>query len=308
MSKYLITGASGFIGTKLVQELERNGEEIIAVVRNEKSNISEIADREHTKIVVCDMDNIENLCELVKDEHIDACIHLAWEGSTGAERADYSMQLRNVENTLKLVRTMNKMGVKRMIFAGTLAEMDVLHYHGLDGSQPNAVSHYGTAKLSAHYMSKAECANNGIEHIWCYLANTYGEGNQTNNFVNFASKVMLEGKRAAFTSGEQMYDFVYVKDIARAIYAVTKSGKNYTSYYLGSTKQRPLKEYIKMIRDAINPSIELHLGEIPFKGTSLPDEMFSSQKLVEDTGYVPKYTFEETIKPTITWLKEAINL
>ncbi len=306
MSKYLVTGANGFIGSALVEELSLAGEDVIAIVRSKKSDINRISKLPKVKIVYCDMDDVEALYDKISDRDIDTCIHLAWQGSTGVERANYEMQLKNTINSIKLIEVLNKINVKRMVGAGTLAELDVLNYHGLDGSTPNQVSHYGTAKITTHYMTKAECVKAGIEHVWCYLSNTYGEGNRTNNFVNFASLLMLDGKRAAFTTGEQMYDFVYVKDTARAIYAAAKHGKNCTSYYLGSTKQRKLKEYIKIIRDTINPAIELHLGEIPFNGTSLSDDLFDSTKLVTDTGYQPKYLFEETIGQTIEWLKENV--
>lgn len=306
MSKYLVTGASGFIGTALIEELCNNGEEIIAVVRNENSNINTFSNLANIKIVYCDMEYIETLETKVKDRDIDACIHLAWNGSTGEARADYERQLKNVIYSINLVNVLSKMNIKRMVGAGSLAELDVLNYHGVDKSRPNAVSHYGTAKLTTHYMTKAECVKLKIEHIWCYLSNTYGEGNRTNNFVNFASLLMLEGKRAAFTNGEQMYDFVYVKDTARALYAALKYGKDCTAYYLGSTRQRKLKEYIKIIRDTINPEIELHLGEITFNGIALSEAAFDSSKLVQDTGYCPQYLFEETIGPTVTWIKENI--
>lgn len=307
MGKYLVTGASGFIGTALLEKFSENGDEVIAVVRENSENIGSIKNRKNFKIVFCDMKNVHRLSELIEERNIDACVHLAWQGSTGQDRADYGLQLQNVQFSVNLVKEIQKMKIKRFVSAGTLAEMDVLNYSSLDGATPNIVSHYGTAKIAANYMTKAECSNAGIEHIWCYISNTYGEGNQTNNFINFASKLMLSGKRAAFTSGEQMYDFVYVKDTARALMSVVKNGKKNTSYYLGSTEPRKLKEYIKIIRDTVDPSMELYMGEIPFNGVELPADAFSSGKLIKDTGYMPMHTFENTIGQTIEWLRGEMN-
>lgn len=307
MSKYLVTGANGFIGTAVVEELNKNGDEVIAVIKDQSSDIMGIGNLANVKKVFCNMNNINMLSRLIEDRDIDACIHLAWQGSTGEARSDYNMQLKNVEFSVELVREIEKMNIKRFICTGSLAEIDVQNYHGLDGATPNVVSHYGVAKMAANYMTKSECSKVAIEHLWCYLSNTYGEGNRTNNFINFAVKLMLTGKRAAFTAGEQMYDFVYVKDTARAIIAVTKKGKKNTSYYLGSTKQRRLKEYIELIRDTIDPCIKLYMGEIPFNGTKLPDHIFDTKKLIKDTGYIPRYTFENTIRQTIEWIKGEIN-
>ena len=152
-------------------------------------------------------------------------------------------------------------------------------------------------------MTKTECTKLGVEHIWCYLSNTYGVGNTTNNFINMASRKMLRHERAAFTAGEQIYDFVYITDTVRALFAAAEKGKTNTAYYLGSTEERKLKEYIKIIRDTIDPSIELYLGEIPFNGTPLEREAYDTSKLTNDTGYKPQVGFESGIQKTIDWLR-----
>ncbi len=303
--KYLVTGANGFVGTALLKELSKSGDSVIAVVKDSNENVSEIESLSNVKIVYCELCNVSALDSIVTDRDIDTCIHLAWAGSTGDARADYDLQLQNVKYSLDVVNSISKMGIKRFVGAGTLAEKDVLNYHPTDGATPNAVSNYGVAKIGAHFMTKSECNRLGVEHVWCYLSNTYGVGNRTGNFVNFACRVMLSGKRAAFTAGEQTYDFVYITDTVRAIIAAASKGKNNNAYYLGSTKQRKLKEFIADIRNAIDPQIELHLGEIPFNGIPLDAQAFDCSKLVNDTGYQPTVDFKDGIKLTVKWLKEV---
>lgn len=303
MNKIMVTGANGFIGSALLNEIAKDGAEIIAIIRNQEEPIEHIKKIPKVRIYYCELSEIDKLQEIVPDRDIDAVIHLAWAGSTGDARAEYNLQLLNVKYALDTLNVANKMNIKRFVGAGTLAEKDVLNYHPTDNATPNAVSIYGIAKISTHFMTKAECTKLGMDHIWCYLSNTYGVGNITGNFVNFASKLMLTGGRAAFTSGEQTYDFVYVTDTVRAIYAAATKGKKNTAYYLGSTKQRKLKEFITIIRDTIDPSIELHLGEIPFNGIALDAKEFDASKLVEDTGFVPEVAFEEGIKWTVDWLR-----
>lgn len=304
MKKAIVTGANGFIGTNLLKLMSDAGIQIFAIVRSENSDVGKIASLPGVKIIYCELEKIDKLKELILDRDIDVCIHLAWEGSSGDARGNYELQLRNVEHSLKVVDTISQMGVKRYVGAGTLAEKDVLNYHSTDGATPNVVSIYGIAKMTSHFMTKAECTKLGVEHLWCYLSNTYGVGNTTNNFVNMASKKMLKGEHAAFTAGEQIYDFVYITDTVRALLAVAEKGKKNTAYYLGSTKQRKLKEYITIIRDAIDSNIELFLGEIPFNGIPLEASAYDTTKLVQDTGYKPTIDFEEGIKHTIDWLKQ----
>ena len=294
--KALVTGACGFVGRHLVKVLAENNVDVVALDRNADESLP-------ARMVQCELDNINRLPRLVQDRDIDCCIHLAWEGATGNLRGDTDIQLKNVKRTMDLCSVLPEMGINRFIGIGTLAEKDVNHYIPTDGATPNKVSCYGVAKLTAHYLSKVVCTQNGIDHIWCQLSNIYGVGDSSNNFVNFASKLMLTGGRLSFTAGEQMYDFVYITDIANAIYLAAKSAKKNTSYYVGSGHQQKLKYFIAQIRDAIDPSLQLHLGEVPFNGVALPDEEFECTKLFEDTGYRAKVSFEAGILKTVAWLK-----
>jgi len=232
MKKAIVTGANGFIGSSLLKVMSENGVQIYAIIKDHNELVDHIKDLQGVKIVYCELNDIIKLPELIPDRDIDTCIHLAWVGSFGDDRADYEMQLSNVKYALKTVDVVASMGVKRFVGAGTLAEKDVLNYHPTDGATPNAVSIYGIAKISMHFMTKSECTKLGVEHIWCYLSNTYGVGNTTNNFINMACRTMLNGKRASFTAGEQTYDFVYITDTVRAIYAAATKGKKNTAYYL----------------------------------------------------------------------------
>jgi len=300
MKKALITGGNGFLGSLLARELVKNGVEVIvADMVGCNANVPEGA-----RFAAFDMREFSTLKEAVSDRDIDVMYHMAWIGSYGPARGDYSLQLDNVKYTCDAVKTAAEMGIKRFVGAGTLAQMDCQAYIPEDGASPNAVSCYGTAKISAQYMSKAVASAEQIEHVWAIISNTYGVGNTTGNFVNMASGKMLRGERAAFTSAEQNYDFVYVTDTIKGLYLCGKNGKKNCSYYIGSGKARQLKEYITIIRDTIDSAIPLYLGEVPFNGTSLSKEQYDCTKLMEDTGYRAEVDFEEGIQKTIEWLKE----
>lgn len=303
MKKAIVTGANGFVGRWLVKELLNRQIEVFAVIRTPSDFFSAFPSHD-LHVIYCDMEHIADLAKKIGEEEIDVFYHLAWAGSTGPERANYALQLENAKWACDAVRAAAEMKIPRFVGAGTLAEMDCGSYIPEDGTTPNGVSCYGSAKIAAHYMSKAVACQLGIEHIWAYLSNTYGVGNTTQNFVNFASKLMLSGKRASFTSGEQPYDFVYVTDTAQGLFCIGQLGKNLSSYYIGSGKVRQLKEYIQMIRDSIDPKIPLYLGEIPFHGNMLPSSVFNCDKLCQDTGYYPQVPFEEGIRQTVNWLRK----
>lgn len=305
MKSAIVTGANGFVGRYLVNELSRHDVTVYAVVRDPLSS-GDLSKLPGVHVVGCDMEHIQTLVDKIPSS-ADVFYHLAWSGSTGAARGDYALQLTNTRWTLDSVNTAKQLNCKKFIGAGTLAEYDVNAYSPKDGSTPNAVSCYGVAKIAAHYMSKAECCRLGIEHMWAYLSNTYGIGNYTSNFVNFAAKTLIVGQPADFTSGEQPYDFVHVNDTAQGLYCIGARGKANCSYYIGSTHPKQLKDFILQIRDAVDPRIKLNLGAIPFRGIALPAHVFDCSKLVTDTGYQPQVAFEIGIKSTVSWIREQIE-
>lgn len=299
MKKALVTGANGFLGSLLVKKLIEKDISVIAADRiGCNNNIDPKA-----KFVDFDMKDFSQLKNKLSGADIDMIFHMAWHGSSGPERANYALQLENVKYTCDAVTFAAETGIKRFVGAGTLAQMDCLAYIGEDGSTPNAVSCYGSAKTAAQHMSKAVANSLDVEHIWCFISNTYGVGNTTNNFVNFACKKMLSGERASFTSAEQNYDFVYITDTINGLYLCGKSGKNNHSYYIGSGKARKLKNYIIKMRDEIDPDIPLYFGEVPFNGKSLPIDAYDCSSIMKDTGYIPQVDFEDGIAKTVDWLR-----
>ena len=302
--KILVTGACGFVGRHLLNVLVDNGINIIAI---DKVITPELRNLSRVKVLQCDLDHIEMLPLLIDDRDIDCCIHLAWQGANGNARGDTELQLQNVYRTIDLCKVLPQLGIGRFVGIGTLAEKDTDYYIPTDGATPNKVACYGVAKMTAQYMSKIVCTQLKIEHIWCQLSNLYGVGDRTTNFINFASRLMIEGRRASFTAGEQMYDFVYITDAVNGIYRAAKNGHSNTAYYVGSGHPKKLKKYIMQIRDEVNPDIPLYLGEVPFNGVCLPDEAYDCSKLMKDTGYCAEVSFEKGIKKTILWLKTQME-
>ena len=102
----------------------------------------------------------------------------------------------------------------------------------------------------------------------------------------------------------QMWDFLYVKDVVRAIRLVGEKGKKDKVYGIGSGEYKALREYVCRIRDVINPNLPLGIGE----NSSLSRRTFSScvnnYDLKKDTGFQPEYSFEEGIARTIEYYQK----
>ena len=115
---------------------------------------------------------------------------------------------------------------------------------------------------------------------------------------------LLNDEHCSFSAGNQLYDFIYITDAAKAFVAIGEKGKTNRTYYIGSQNPRLLKEFLIEMRDCVDPNIAIGLGELPFNGVSLSYTEFDINAVKNDTGFVPSIDFKEGINKTIEWLKE----
>lgn len=304
MKKAIITGATGFVGSWLVKELTSNGIEVIAVVRSNKSNIEDLQKCKNVKVIICPLDTINKLNEMVEEYDIDVFYHFAWEGTSGMDRANIKLQLKNIQYTCDAVKVASKIGCKKFVNAGSIMEYEAMQYVPSDFNQPGLGYIYSTAKQTADFMAKTFAASLKLPYINAIISNIYGEGEKSARFINTTIRKFLNNERAAFTHGEQLYDFIYVTDAARAFYLIGENGKAFTNYYIGNPTQCQLKEFIVRMRNVIDKNIELKFGEIPFQGALLKYDEFDTGKLNIELGFMPVVTFEQGIIKTVKWITE----
>ena len=304
MKSVIITGANGLIGHYLVRELSGLGYKIYAVVRNNVEDISEIRNILNVEIVYCDLAEISKLLEIIKEKEIETFYHLAWAGSSGDLRREYKLQLWNVEKACDAVKIAYELKCKKFVGIGSVVELVLKKNILRDDFLPEPEVNYAIAKVMANYMCKSLCKQLGMEYNWAHIANLYGEGDNTKNIVNYVMQKYLSGGVPKLTNGDQFADFIYVSDVARAIALIGEKGKQGSTYYVGGNNIRPLKDFILLMRDMIDPGLESGLGKKKLNGNGVDYSDLDISKLKEDTGFVPEISFEEGIRKTIIWLKE----
>lgn len=302
MKKAIVTGANGFVGIAVCKELADQGVEVIAIVRHTADNIQNLTANVGVRIVYADLSDFGNLADMIPDRDIDVFYHFAWGGSAGPLRGDANLQIDNVKYTCETVKACAAMECNRFVFASSIMEYEIEATMDTEVT-PGINTLYCSAKVAADYMARTIAGYLGIDYIRAVISNIYGPGELSPRLVNTSLRKMLSNKHCAFSSGEQMYDFIYITDAAKAFLAIGEKGKPNRTYYIGSQEPRPLKEFLLEIRDCVDPTIEIGLGEIPFNGVSLTYSEFNINAVKDDTGFSPEVDFRNGIKNTIEWLK-----
>lgn len=302
MKRAIVTGASGFIGGHLVQELLCHDYEVLAVVHTEQSAENLRAQRDsNLHIVVCDIPDFDNLYKAAYGTY-DVFFHMAWTGAAG-NRSDVSLQMRNIEGAIRAVEAAKDLQCKRFLGAGSIHEIECVKEMERSKVIIDYANIYKTSKLAAHYYCKLKAAQYGIDFLWPRLTNAYGVGERPGRLISSVIQQLLRGESPALTEGTQLYNFIYITDAATAYRLIGEKGGAFQEYVLGSNEVRPLKEYMMKVGEIVNAQVELGFGQHPFHGVSLTEETLSSKGLFDDTGFSPAVSFEEGIKMTMDWLR-----
>ena len=302
MKNVLITGPTGAVGVSLINELIENGIHVTAVCRPNSKRINAIPHHDLVDVVECSLDQLKMLGNRLTHDY-DVFYHFAWDGTYGEARQDLYLQTQNIIYTLDAVHLASEIGCKVFIGAGSQSEFG--HVEGiLHPDLPcNPDNGYGIAKLDAGRVSRLECKKLGIRHEWCRIVSLYGPYDGQYTIVMSGIIKMLKGERPQYTKGEQIWDYIYSKDAAKAFRLVAQKGKDGAIYCLGTGQTRTLREFILSIRDAIDPGLEIGIGEIDYYPNQVMHLEADISNLMEDTGFSPQYTFEEGIRETIEWVE-----
>lgn len=297
MKNVIVTGGNGFIGSSLIKKLVANGIKVVAVditFQGERLPDSELI----TKIESC-VD--ASLVEKLPVEEYDVFYHLAWKGVNGADKANPSVQLANIQMAIDCVDICKKLNVKKYLCAGTVAENATFSLPNLEKTSGGMM--YGVAKHACRLILEDYCKNIGQQFVWMQFSNIYGVGNKTGNLVSYTLGELMTGNEATFGPALQPYDFIYVDDLIEAVYRLGEKETNKAFYYIGSGSPRQLKEYLLRIGELAGYADKVGIGIRPDDGIKYSMDMFCNDDLVDAIGEYASTDFDNGINKTIEWLK-----
>lgn len=303
MKKVIITGPTGAVGHALIEECINNGVEVFAVCRPGSDRIKSLPSNNRLHIIEYDLNNLGKAGEALPKD-CDVLYHFAWAGTFGDVRNDMTLQVKNIQYTLDAVYLAHECGCHTFVGAGSQAEYGRVEGKLRADTPAFPENGYGMAKLCAGEMSRVQAHKYGMKHIWTRILSVYGpyDGNYT--MVMSTINKLLNGETPSFTKGEQMWDFLYSKDVGAIMFNLgSDKSVDGKIYCLGSGVAKPLKEYIEIIRDSINPQLQLNFGAIPYAKNQVMYLCADNSDVVNDLSYEYRYDFIKGIKETIAWIK-----
>ena len=296
MKSAIVNGSLGSIGLALIHQLLKRGIKVYAVAFPGDPRIERIP--KEAIVIPCDMTKIDQLTEQIK-EPVDAFFHLAWAGTIGPGRDDMLLQTQNIRCAIEAAKTARDLNCEVFVGVGSQAEHGRIEGKVTASAPCFPTNGYGMAKLCAGQMTRVVCRQLGLRHVWARVLSVYGANDGPLSVISILIDKLLKGEKPALTAGEQMWDYLYAEDAGDALCCMAESGRDGAIYPVGSGQIRPLREYFSVLRDAIDPSLPLGLGEMPYPPNQVMHLEADISELTRDTGFRPSTPFETGIRQVV---------
>ncbi len=302
MNKVIIIGADGFLGNRLARFLINHDIQVVAFVPKgfDYSNVTCLTQVTCVEFSFGHLDTLDNI-EPIKG--VDTIYNMAWIGVNSKDQNNALLQLSNVTCNLEVAEFAKRNGIKKLIIPGSAAQY-ACSGNVIDGTgEPAPSDFYSAAKVATYYYCSTYCNQNGIDLIWPLITSIYGTGRSDNNLLTYVIKSLLNGEIPSTTKLEQRWDYLHVDDLMQALWLLGQKGKGGRVYPTGSGECRTLREFVEMIRDAINPNLPIGIGEIPYKNKKIDNQELDISLLKKDTGFSPSFSFSEGILDVIEFFR-----
>jgi UDP-glucose 4-epimerase len=301
MHRAVITGATGMIGSSLVRECLSRGIEVVTLCRTQSPRMVNLpVGDERLTIVDCGLDGYRYV-DLRAVGAADAFFHLAWAGTGAAKRNDVALQMSNVEYAVEAAALAARLGCSVFVGVGSQAECGRVSGSIRQDTPCFPENGYGMGKLAASNFTRLLCQQHGIRHEWGRILSVYGPADVPNSMVMSVLSDALAGRTPECTKGEQVWDYLYCDDSARALLAIAERGIDGSVYPIGSGNKRYLAEYIEDICDACGTGVRPNLGARPYANGQVMHLTADISALSADTGWSPEVSFYTGIRRTIKW-------
>jgi nucleoside-diphosphate-sugar epimerase len=291
--KYIITGASGFIGSALAKRLLYDGHKVWAIGRN-KEKLDELKQYGSSVTVVADFDDYHKLPELIFERGFDNLIHLAWNGTSASALLydNYENQLNNVKISCDIAAIASEL---ECTTTTTTTTYQMANANILKNTKPifNPIV-YGICQKTASELFRAICYKNKISVTTLIFPNVFGTNDKKEASIPFFIKKLQNNEDLDLISGKYKDDWIHLDDLVNGIVKAINSNAQNLQYYVGHREISTFKEKLIEMKAVFNSNSKLNFGKYP-ENYFVDYSKFDLDALYKDTGWEAKISFRDAI-------------
>ena len=319
----LVTGGAGFIGSHLVRLLVNKystyhiiNMDLLTYAGN-LENLKDIEHKENYSFVKCDICDYKKVKQVFVDYKIDSIIHLAAESHVDRSIEDpFSFAQTNVMGTLSLLQAAksyweNNFKNKLFYHISTDEVYGSLSDEGFFTEKTNYDPHspYSASKASSDHFVRAFSDTYGLPIVISNCSNNYGSFQFPEKLIPlFINNIVNNKPLPVYGKGENVRDWLFVKDHAVAIDVIFHKGKLNETYNIGGFNEWKNIDLIKVMIKTVDRMLAREEGSSEKLITYVTDRAghdlryaIDSSKLKNELGWEPSLQFEEGIEKTVKW-------
>ena len=317
MSKYIVTGAAGFIGSHVTKELIAQGHEVLGVdnlnadydVRLKEFRLKELETLTGFELAKIDMVDKAKVDALAEKGPFAAVINLAARAGVRASLADPLGYLAtNTEGTLNWLEFCKDNSIKKFVLASTSSiygeDAPLPTPETADSSLP--LQPYSASKKGAEVMAHAYHYLYGLDVSVVRFFTVFGTAGRPNmSIFRFIKWIHEEMPLQLFGDGSQTRGFTYVDDISAGVVLALKE-VGYEIFNLGGHQNISIIDLIRLIEEVVGKKATIN--ELPAVTADMSASLADVTKAREQLGWEPKVSLEEGVRRAAQWYFDHYDL
>jgi nucleoside-diphosphate-sugar epimerase len=307
LTKALVTGCAGFVGSHLAARLLLEGFEVTGIDcftdyyprEVKEKNISEILNREKFNLIEKDILQIEEFPE------VDYVFHQAAQaGVRGSWGKNFEIYIRNnIWATQRLLEFYKDREIGKFVFASSSSVYGDVELPMREDSILRPLSPYGVTKLAAENLGYLYYRNYQVPTVSLRYFTVYGPGQRPDMAINRFVRAVINGETISiYGDGKQTRDFTYVEDVVESNILAARSNLAGEVFNVGGGSRISVNELIAKIERAAAKKTRLEY--IEKQRGDVKDTLADTGKAREKLRWQPKVRIEEGLERYVSWVRD----